>query len=1347
MRSWTTLKFYRRNIATKLTGMAFILSSIFVNSAFSQSGDVKILQSDRNGITIQYLPQLRPPSTVTSGAEQFVRYDFGGGRLRARQHSGYPELPERDVCLRLTASTGNTVEVLSADYEDIRGVTLAPVPDVHRDNMDGIRSYRLDPAAYSIAEFVPAAVASIVNAGETRGIVLGDLSISPLQYNAASRTLRRFSRIVVRVNFAPSRAQGPPGDALTKGVAINDQAFTGSVSIAARQAVLANSVLSSGIWFRFPIPADGMYKLTGQVLLAAGIPSGVDPRTIRIFGNGGYELPGDPASASIDDLLESAVFVNDAGTMGTLDPNDYIVFYGKGTRGWKYNPASRTFGHYLNHFTETDYYWLTFGNGPSRPMALVPSLNQQPVPAPSTVLGKVFREDDRVNLLSSGLEWLGPPLTNGDEMTDVLGTPGVDTSQLVQYRFHLGAQSNSFSTFTISEHGVQLGSSVGINRTDVGNEFARQLVDAFVNRSLLPSFSDERSQLRFSYSTSSSGGTGYVDWYEVFYQRKLKAVNDLFSFHTLDTSAIVEYDVTGMSGGPVSVFDVTRFDSAAVISNPRISADTCSFQIQLAAGSAKELYVVGQNGYMTPGPLTRVANQNLHGDPTEADEVIITHSDFAPAAQRLKAFRDQQPGRPVRTLVADVDMIYNEFGGGLPSPAAIRNYLRYLYNNWSKPPLYALLFGDGDYDYRRIIATGPNWIPAWETAESYDPLYSYASDDDFVILGNTSRVGLGVGRLTARSLEEANVMVDKIIEYESGPVDDPWKIRVTFVADDALAGSQPNGTIENDYSIHVAHAEAVALEVPALFELKKIYEFEFPTVFTPEGRRKPTVNAAIENQVNQGTLILNYSGHGNPHLWAHEHVLVKETDFSQFHNKGKYFFLVAATCNFSAFDQVNEQSGGEVLQAMPGAGAIATLSATRPVYAAQNRALNDTLFRYLFQLGPTGRVLPQRLGDVVYRTKQLLVSDNDRKYFLLGDPAVSIAFPRLFATVDSINHQSLTLPVQLQALSRSSVSATVRDTASSGILNVSGAAQIVVNDAIRTVSINDPDAGLVTWRTGGSVLFRGDQSVNSGLISSSFVVPKDISYGNDFGRITIYFWNAATDGVGYTTNVRVGGSDSTAVADSAGPVMQLYLDSRGFRPGDVVSASPTLIADLSDASGINTSGAGVGHRLEAWLDDQAQSVDLSDYYRSKPNTYQEGTVDYQFGTLASGSHKLRMRAWDTYNNSSTKETVFDVLTGSGLNVSNVYNFPNPFASSTLFTFQQNQVVSIDSEIKIYTVAGRLVQSLKKDNIIAHFVEIPWDGRDKEGDALANGVYLYKLIARTQDGRFSSEVLGKLSILR
>ncbi len=302
-------------------------------------------------------------------------------------------------------------------------------------------------------------------------------------------------------------------------------------------------------------------------------------------------------------------------------------------------------------------------------------------------------------------------------------------------------------------------------------------------------------------------------------------------------------------------------------------------------------------------------------------------------------------------------------------------------------------------------------------------------------------------------------------------------------------------------------------------------------------------------------------------------------------------------------------------------------------------------------------------------------------------------------------------------------------------------------DADQVATIIDSRNGTRTYGVDGSVLFRGTQSVSAGMLGAEFVVPKDISYGNGLGRIVSYVWNAGQDGAGYTANVRIGGTDSTAAPDGDGPSMALYLDARSFRSGDLVSAAPTFLADLADSNGINTSGAGVGHRLEAWLDGASESIDLTNYYRSKKDTYREGTVEYRLPAQTEGTHRLRLRAWDTYNNSSVGETVFDVGTSMGLRLSNVFNYPNPTAGSTLFTFEHNQAGLIDADIRIYTVAGRLIQTLRVAGVSEERVQVPWDGRDREGDTLGNGVYLYKVTARTHDGRFTSEVLGKLSVLR
>jgi hypothetical protein len=184
-----------------------------------------------------------------------------------------------------------------------------------------------------------------------------------------------------------------------------------------------------------------------------------------------------------------------------------------------------------------------------------------------------------------------------------------------------------------------------------------------------------------------------------------------------------------------------------------------------------------------------------------------------------------------------------------------------------------------------------------------------------------------------------------------------------------------------------------------------------------------------------------------------------------------------------------------------------------------------------------------------------------------------------------------------------------------------------------------------------------------------------------------------------------------------------------------------------DSNGINTSVSGIGHRIEAWVNSSPQSKDITDYYSSQLDNYQSGSVQYKLTGLPQGRNSVRVRAWDTHNNASLGETFFEVTSTDQLRVSDVFNYPNPFASGTTFTFRQNLNTPLSVTVKIYTLAGRLIQSLDAFPSGGPFVKIPWNGRDRDGDILANGVYLYKVIVRTTDGRFGSEVLGKLSVLK
>jgi hypothetical protein len=197
----------------------------------------------------------------------------------------------------------------------------------------------------------------------------------------------------------------------------------------------------------------------------------------------------------------------------------------------------------------------------------------------------------------------------------------------------------------------------------------------------------------------------------------------------------------------------------------------------------------------------------------------------------------------------------------------------------------------------------------------------------------------------------------------------------------------------------------------------------------------------------------------------------------------------------------------------------------------------------------------------------------------------------------------------------------------------------------------------------------------------------------------------------------------------------------------VVGENPPLIVDLVDSSGINTSIAGIGHRIEAWVNNSAAGQDVTEFYTARLDNFQEGTVQTELRGMSPGRNTVRVRAWDTYNNASTAETFFDVASTDQLRISDVFNYPNPFAGATDFTFRQNLLAPLNVTVRIYTLAGRLIQSIDAATAGDPFIRIPWDGRDRDGDVLANGAYLYKLIVKTADGRFTSEVLGRMAVLK
>ncbi|MFZ0454681.1 MAG: C25 family cysteine peptidase, partial [Ignavibacteriaceae bacterium] len=518
----------------------------------------------------------------------------------------------------------------------------------------------------------------------------------------------------------------------------------------------------------------------------------------------------------------------------------------------------------------------------------------------------------------------------------------------------------------------------------------------------------------------------------------------------------------------------------------------------------------------------------------------------------------------------------------------------------------------------------------------------------------------------------------------------------------------------------------------------------------------PAVNEAIIAAMNNGSLIVHYVGHGNEHVWAHESVFENSSSIPRLHNP-RYFFLTIAACAFGYYDKTTVQSGAELLLLKANSGAIGAFTSTRPVFANDNAAITDTFYTKLFREKKSITV-----GNAYFLTKIKRYAgyeDNDQRFTLLGDPATRLLVPQYSASIDSINGHKFNSSdisastIQLKALSQTRIEGVIEKPDNTVWSDFNGEGIISVYDSERKVLLPQlagpgyPDGYPMTVQ--GGTIFRGRVSVTNGHFSSNFIVPKDISYQNENGKVIIYFYNNAGDGLGYTDNIIIGGTDSSVVNDGKGPDVEIYFDSATPSTSFLINPNSKLIVKLSDETGINSTGTGVGHQLEGILNDNISSpIDFTnDFTGDKDSGGKSGEINYSFNDITPGEYKIEVKAWDVFNNYSSKTAYFTVVSGDDLVLSNVYNYPNPFSGNTTFTFQQNLNSVIDLKIKIYTIAGRLIKEIDKSSISDKYVMVPWDGRDADGDVIANGTYFYKLIVKTSDGKYNTSIIGKLAVIR
>ena len=1131
---------------------------------------------------------------------------------------------------------------------------------------------------------------------------------------------------------------------------------------------ISNSVLASGKWYRFYVEKSGVYKISKSFLQSLGFDVTVDPRTIKIYGNGGRMLPLLNSSPYPNDLVENAIqFVGEED--GIFDVSDYILFYAEGVDTW--NSESLTS---VNLFSNKSYYYVTASSGTSKRISNAIEPSTVPTITFTQFDDQLYYEKDLVNVGKVGRRWFGEQFNIDNTQTFSFSIPNLDLSVPVQIKINTASKSFGNSSFNFKANNQDIGT---INFPQIVPNGGIEGYESALNTS----YTSNTNTIEFLLKYDNGGvptSNGYLDFIRLKVKRNLIGFGKQFQFsNDLEQTNIGVGQYTISSATGISqIWDVTDLYNVTKYENT--SGATFSFKINL--GNPKKYVAIDLADVYLPlkESSTNVVNQNIkgtifkdnNGNFQDIDYLIITPQFLVNQAEDLANFHRRNSGMSVR--VVPLDKIYQEFSSGKQDIAAIRNFIKYVYWNASMPEKrvkYVNLFGDASYDYKDRLFNNTNIVPVFhgfnpasnETNNSSNfSLYSSFMSDDFYGLMDDSEgpmtnsfdgIDIAVGRMLVSTPSQASEMVNKVIEYHDEKSYGRWRNNFVIYSDDA------DNSTDATLQVGLNNLADVLTAQKPFVNIKKIHTDAYVQQVAAGGERYPEAKKDFLDALQLGALVFNYFGHGNEEFLARER-LFEKLEAQNLTNRFRYPLFVTITCEFTRFDDPNRFTGGEYMFWNKAGGAIGLIATTRQIGVSTGFTMNNLLTEDLYAYGsfnyPT-------IAEALRLTKIATATDNRRVVFFIGDPALKLAIPKPKVVLTKINDVPVSQPLPvLQALSLVKISGEVRDENDVLQTNYTGdlAVQIFDKEINRSTLGNNgtSDANgliIMNFTTLGETIFRGNASVINGQFEFSFVVPQDIKIPVGNGKISFYAKKEGVvleDQTGVDQTIQVGGVNSNPTVDNTPPTVRLHMNDEGFVSGGITNCSPILLAFLSDENGINTA-SGIGHDIVAILDgDETNPFILNEYYETENNDYTKGYVRFSFRDLAPGLHTLVFKAWDVYNNLITAEIQFNAIcSDEGLKLEKVLNYPNPFVSYTEFWFNHNMPFEpLDVQVQILTISGKLVKTINQQVLTDGFLsrEITWDGKDDFGDKIGKGVYIYKLTVKSVATGKSAEKYEKLVIL-
>lgn len=1176
---------------------------------------------------------------------------------------------------------------------------------------------------------------------------VGQVSNKPLSY--------LISRSVL--NPAEIRVKNTPRATVTK------RARAGSF-VKSNEKALRFSI-DNGISISSDVETDlnecnGLYRLTPIELSYLGNNVPVNSIRVRAANRMVYDsITPTPENMPLG-LQEVDFIIRDMNQDGLFNGSDELLFYGSALHFWYFNRTIDNIDTITDGVTETydttftgvwdfefndfdykRYYWVTVGA--------------------SSPMKSVTKEVGVGTPMTSGLRFrrtkIPTNLTTPDE--ENMGHASRD------WKWQTVNQSIPTFTGTLEVYSPSLTDSVGV-RMWIPKKRRSYNSDALINigtRSY-PLLLDEGmsdwyygdlTAENFTFETASKNGKDYyydVSAFDTRYRKNLDMLGATspLHFYSEEAEGLVTYTISNIPATYTLVLRIDEKSNTSELMDTLTTGGIYSFTDSAGLGyeyvvapvvSTKSISTAETFPQYTYNASNSYVVRDITDHAVNNDYIIISSPDFLPHSDSIAAYKKSQGLNPV---IFSTEDMYREFSGGVQEPSAIRNGLTLLRASHGDLK-YLLLFGGGHYDYKGYMYSEKNHIIPYVDDDEILVEDFYAYLDPFEDVTNSPAADMYVGRVPAKDVLDADTYIEKYHEMHNGQISSgDWENKVLLMNDDDSQQGKIDPVRGHEVSSDIVDDEIEDKKKDMFIQELNLFEYPFGGSFT-----KPKAKEALFNHIKEGSMMINYFGHGAYHAISDEKIFLSQDLPSLTNlNKGKYFIFSAFSCSVGFFDLPEKDAIASELLFINNGGAIASVSSTRTAYHDSNQKFGRAYFRELFD--STDAVRPLGLAYGIAKTFH-----NLNRYALLGDPAYAPyakRTPIALTLKDKTGAISSTFKIFDQVTVSGSIPADMHSVDTNFVV-VTLQNQERLDE--KRKDGGGPENRDVTYDLPGNLLYKSQPIPVAGTSFDHVVkIPRSVFQDTLGVNFKAYIWNKTnTIAAGIIDTFLVSGVNLQELdtTDKSGPMIKARLANSDNTVSDLdfADAGERIIIDgfnvskkydsedsvfqvtlefmLKDSSGIDYTYDNAGEGITLEIKDVARLENLNSRFISSDGS-KKGTITYQIEKEqipGVGEYELTITARDILGNVTKEKYILDVksMGEEQYTMGELFAYPSPvnMGKTTRFWFNETNSQVSKASLKIYSLDGRLLRHEKEVNS-----GFTWDLTDQKGGRLSPNVYLYRL---------------------